>query len=258
MYEYRSIHNTQFKKHTKLQQKKYRDMYNAYCLEGEHSVIEALRHTASLIECFYVLEGTSLACYEEIRATNQLHIPCFSISKEALKKLSLLPSPPTVIAIMKKVDETTFEIKLENSQRILCLYDIQDPGNAGTLIRSAVAFGYDAVLFSGNSVDRYHPKVLRSTQGLEFYIPVYERVSLHDDRLKEHHFIGTTLTGIPLKDYQLPKQKAHLLILGNEGNGLPQDIQQNVDDHVTIEMQPCVESLNVGVAGALCMYHFGG
>ncbi|MFA5696425.1 MAG: RNA methyltransferase, partial [Bacilli bacterium] len=139
--------------------------------------------------------------------------------------------------------------------KVLVLDRIQDPGNLGTILRSASAFNIDTIVISDDSVDLYHPKVIRSTQGiffnlniiisnLEVILPVFK---------KTHHIIGTDVNnGIDVSQYQFPE--AFALIMGNEGSGINTDFQKLCSDFIYIKMNKTCESLNVAIATSIILY----
>ena len=150
-----SLNNEHIKELNKLKEKKYRDQEGLFLLEGEHLVIEALKHNT--IEELIVLEDTSFES-DNIKTT--------IVSKEVMKKLSSMDSYPSVIGVSKKIEEK------EMGNKVLILEDIQDPGNLGTMIRSAVAFDIDTIILSPKTVDLYNSKVIRATQGMIFSINI--------------------------------------------------------------------------------------
>ena len=149
---YTSIENPRIKEYKKLQQKKYRDKTSLFLIEGEHLVLEAMK--AGYLETLLVLEGVNFS----------LEVDTMVVSKSILSYLSSLDTPQPIMGVCKKIEPK--EIK----GNVFALENIQDPGNLGTIIRSAVAFGIDTLLISSDSVDLYNEKVLRATQGLLFHM----------------------------------------------------------------------------------------
>ena len=145
--------------------------------------------------------------------------------------------------------------KLEKVPKGLVLYldGIADPGNLGGLIRSAVSFKVSAILLSEDCVDIYNPKVVRSTMSALFKKPIYQ-VS-HKDllALSSHQLVAADLEGDKLESYQWDENS--ILVLGNEAHGVSPDLKTSLK-RVTIEMEKNMESLNVNVAGSICMYDY--
>ena len=237
---YTSIDNKKIKDIKKLNTKKYRDKEGLFLVEGEHLVLEAYK-TGCLVELL-LEEETVLP----------LDIETNYISNNVLNYISELDTPQKVIGICKKKNEN------ELGNRILVLDDIQDPGNLGTIIRSCVAFNIDSIILSDNSVDLYNSKVVRASQGLIFHINII-RKNLFDiiPRLKEmnYYIYGTKVTcGHDLKN--LEKKEKFVIIMGNEGNGMHDEISELCDEYIYINMNDACESLNVGVATSIILYEF--
>jgi|GEM_PF-530718 len=149
------------------------------------------------------------------------------------------------------------ENKLIDGKRYLILDDLQDPGNIGTLIRTALAFSIDQVILSNNCVDLYNDKLLRSMQGANFHINcIYDDLKTVISTLKKNNvkIIGSALeNGQDIKQIKISEKMA--FIVGNEGNGMNKDILQECDYVGYIPINT-IESLNVAIAGSIMMYHF--
>lgn len=228
-----SVQNEKIKNYAKLNEKKYRDEENLFIAEGFHLVEEAKKY----------------GIVKEVLTTNP-NIEGTLVSEEVMKKLTNQKSVVEVCAVCHKLD------KKEITNKILILDIIQDPGNVGTLIRSAVAFGFDTIVME-NSADIYSSKVLRATQGAIFKLNIIN-TNIIDfiKKLKDYKIYGTSLkNGVPLK--QIEKSQKLAIILGNEGNGVRDELLDITDKNIFIEITN-MESLNVGVAGAILMYELGG
>ena len=227
-----SVNNERIKEFSKLNMKKYRDETGMFIVEGEHLVEEALKYME-------VVEVFSLDGREK---TTQ-------VSESVMAKLSDLKSVPPILAILKKKENT-----IPNGN-ILILDNIQDPGNLGTIIRSAKAFDFKAIILSDDSVDEYNSKVIRASEGMMFSTNII-RVNLNDFLLdiKNNYDILTTDVngGENISDFKSEFDIA--LIMGNEGNVVRQEIAALADKKIYIPMSDGVESLNVGVAASILMY----
>lgn len=227
-----SVNNEKIKKYSKLNEKKYRDKENMFIVEGEHLVEEAL-------EKGIVIDIFSLE--EKENSTR--------VSIEVMKKLSNLSNPPKILAVVKKIEERKI------NGNVLVLDDIQDPGNLGTIIRSAVSFGIDTIVASKNTVDVYNSKVIRATEGMLFKINYLKRdlvefIKANKDTLT---FITTDVrTGKDIKDIEIPGNYA--LIMGNEGNGVSDAVSELVPNKVNIKISEKCESLNVSIATSILLY----
>ena len=235
---YTSTENKKIKYIKKLNKKKYRDEYNEFLIEGEHLVIEAYK--CGILKELILEEGSNF----------NLDINTSYVTSNILKFISELDNPPKVMGICsKKQDE-------EIGNKVLLLDDIQDPGNLGTIIRSSVAFNIDTIVLSTFSVDLYNSKVLRATQGMIFNINIIERdlkeliIKLKKDGYKIY---GTKVNGgKSLKNVE--KREKFAIIMGNEGNGVKEDILNLCSDYIYIDMNSACESLNVGVATSIILY----
>ena len=162
-------------------------------------------------------------------------------------------SPPDVLALCKMANDNVVL-----GEKILLLDGIQDPGNLGTIIRSAVAFNVDTICLSPDTVDIYNPKVLRSTQGMIFHTNIIikslkEIISMLKER--EIPIYGTRVDyGIDVSTLREKDRKKYALVMGNEGNGVSEEILDMCDEYIYISMNPDVESLNVGVATSIILY----
>lgn len=238
-----SLNNEHIKEINKLKEKKYRDQTNSFLIEGEHLVYEALKY--NLIKELIVLEEKEF---------NSKNIKITYVSKEVMKKLSSMDSYPNVIGICRKKEENTI------GSKILILEDIQDPGNLGTIIRSAVAFDIDTIILSPKTVDLYNPKVIRSTQGMLFNINIIvKELTETIIKLKEKNYkiYGTKVdNGNDVRN--ITKQEKFALIIGNEGNGMSDEISELCDECLYIKMNNSVESLNAGVAASILIYELRG
>ena len=236
-----SINNEYIKEISKLNEKKYRDKSNKYLIEGLHLVTEALKY--DIIDTIIIREDFS---YE----TNIKHI---IVSNEVMKKLSDNPSIPKIMAVVNKKESTI------KGNKILLLDRLQDPGNLGTIIRSAVAFNFDTIILSNDTVDLYNSKVLRSTQGMLFNINILRQdLTNVINELKNNNYTiyGTKVdNGYDVKEINNINKFA--LIIGNEGTGISDNILKQCDKYLYIKMNNNCESLNAGVAASILMYEMG-
>ena len=228
-----SINNQLVKDTTKLHQKKHRDKTGLFLVEGYHLYEEALK--SGEIETVFTTDET-------ITGDNVI-----TVTPQVLEKLSQIKTPQAVLSVCKKV------YKRELSDKVLILQEVQDPGNLGTLMRSALAFGFKTIVLD-NTVDIYNDKVLRSTQGAIFKMNIIES-NTNDfmEKYTDYTYYGTEMFGSDLLTVFKPSKVA--IILGNEGSGLSQETLENTAQNITIKMQE-TESLNVGVAGSIIMHYF--
>ena len=228
-----SLQNEKIKNYAKLNEKKYRDESNLFIAEGLHLVEEAKKY----------------GIVKEILTTNP-NIDGTLVSEEVMKKLTNQKSVVEACAICEKLNKT------EITNKILILDTIQDPGNIGTLIRSAISFGFDTIVMEA-CADIYSSKVLRATQGAIFKLNIINaKIDTFINSLKGYKIYGTSLkNGVGLKTIEKTDKLA--IILGNEGNGVRSELLEMTDKNIFIEITN-MESLNVGVAGGILMYELGG
>ena len=238
-----SLENEKIKRIVKLHSKKYRDQFGRYLVDGEHLIKEAYKN--GLLEEIFLLENSQI----------DIDIDKTFVSEQVMKKISPLDSVPNMIGVCHKKKE-----KNELGNHILILDEIQDPGNLGTIIRSAVAFNVDTIVLSLNTVDLYNSKVLRASQGMFAYINIIRRDT--NKIIKEIKELNIPVYGTNVVDgYDVKKIESKdkfCLVMGNEGQGLRKEIQELCDKNLYIPMNKNVESLNVGVACSILLYELGG
>ena len=234
-----STTNSTIKTLRKLKQKKYRDEMKAYLVEGDHLVTEALK--ANQVE---LLISTK-------HIDSELEV--LEVSEEVMAKLAFTKSPQSIMAKCRMQKE----IQLKEGRRYLLLDDLQDPGNIGTLIRTALAFSIDQVILSNNCVDLYNDKLLRSMQGANFHLScIYGNLTQLISQLQEK---GVVVIGSALENgkniAQINRYSKMAFVVGNEGNGMNPEVLAKCDDIGYIPINT-IESLNVAIAGSIMMYHF--
>lgn len=235
-----SLQNETIKEIMKLKQKKYRDETGLFLIEGYHLIEEAKK-----VGCI----DTIITTQEESDDEKTLYV-----SLQVMSKLAFTKTPQPIMAVCHKVQDQQLFI---DGQRYLLLDRVQDPGNVGTMIRTALAFDYDQVIMSEDCVDLYNDKVIRSTQGAMFQMNICIMnlreaiIKLQNQGVKVY---GTCLQNASsINSYAI--KKAMAFVMGNEGQGISQDILDLCDERLYIPIQ-MIESLNVGVAAGITMYHF--
>ena len=236
---YSSIDNKTIKDIKKLNNKKYRDKTNLFLVEGEHLVSEASKK--GFIKTLILEENTSF----------KLDVDTIYVTRNVINYISELDTPQNIMAICEKKSDNKII-----GNKLLILEDIQDPGNLGTIIRSALAFNIDTIILSKNTVDLYNSKVIRGSQGMLFHINIviYDLKEIIPELKKEDYkILGTKVTKAKsLKSIE--KYSRFAIIMGNEGNGMSEEISHLCDDFIYIDMNPLCESLNVGVATSIILY----
>ena len=231
--------NNRIKEVRKLLIRKHSLNKELFLIEGENLIEEAIKN--NLLRELYVLDGHE--CKYDFSYDN--------VSLDVMKSISDMKSTPRLLGVASYVK------KNDLGKRIVLLDGVQDPGNAGTIIRNAVAFGIDTIVFSKDSVSPYNEKVLRSTGGMIFNINIIiddieniiEKIKLNNIKI-----IGTSLReSVSLND--LDKCEKYAVIFGNEGNGVRNDVLDLCDKIIRIDMDDKCESLNVGVSSGIVLYH---
>ena len=227
-----SIHNDNVKYWVSLKNKKIRDKERKFIVEGDHLIEEARKN--NLIE--YII-----SCVDENAD--------FYVTKEVMEKISDQKSISYNAAVVKFIPEDSV------NGNVIILDNLQDPGNLGTIIRSSVAFNIDTIIISDTSVDLYNPKVVRSTEGMIFNLNIIRR-NLEGiiPVLKNlgYKIVGTDVNeGIDVRN--ISKENV-AIIIGNEGNGMSENVKEMCDEFINIKINKSCESLNAGVAASIIMY----
>lgn len=244
-----SVQNPQIKQWKKLLTKKEREKTNTYILEGFHLVEEALRYKEEVLE---------IIISEEVDIPANWDVSDLSLTKvtpEISRMISDTETTQGIFAICQIGIPTTNDL---TGKSYLLLDGVQDPGNLGTMIRTADAAGIDVIILGKGTADMYNPKVLRSAQGSHFHLEFLSG-SLQEwiQKLRDENIpiYGTALeNGVPYKEVEPVPSFA--LILGNEGNGVSKEVLSLTDKNLYIPIFGKSESLNVAVAAGILMYYF--
>lgn len=235
-----SVQNQTIKTLAKLSSKKQRDATGQFLVEGLHLLQEA-KQAGCLLQV-YQLENLPLL----------EGIPTTFCSQGVLNKLSTQKSDAQYIGLCKKISLPIS--KLTGYSKFLFLDHLQDPGNVGTLIRSAYSFGIQAVVLSQNCADPYGPKTIQSSQGALFHLPIFDQIDLlkaiRQLQDKQIPMFGAALHQKAVTLHDLPIPKEFGIVIGNEGQGIEKEILQACDECVYIQMV-AFESLNAAIAGSI-------
>lgn len=252
-----SAHNPVVKEVKLLKAKKHRDEKKLFFIEGIRFVHEALKEKAEIIR---VLISEDLArgkggeeILELFACSNyETHM----VSSRVFKEVSDTDNPQGILAVIKAKSYTLDEI-LEKGSFFVILDSVQDPGNLGTIVRTADAAGADGLILSKGCVDLYNPKVLRSTMGSIFHIPAYLNCDILEtiDILKARS-IKVYAAHLKGKEsyFDIDMKDNVAVIIGNEANGISNEAASRADVLVKIPMPGRAESLNASVAAGLLMY----
>lgn len=231
-----------------IEKRRARHKEHRFVVEGPHLVDEA----QDLID--FVIYSEELPILAKLRVKG---IECLKISRQQFSKLSEVETPQGILAVVK---EKTFGLKdlLESkSPLIIFCVELQDPGNLGTIIRTADAVAASGVILSKGTVDLYNAKVIRSSMGSIFHLPIVQVDDINETiqyfKQKKIKIIATEVNAGT--DYFAVDLKAPAMVLvGNEGAGLPKDVIALADEVVKIPMPGRAESLNAAISAAVLLY----
>lgn len=231
-----SVSNQNFKFISKLKMRKYRDKENSFIIESRKLVDEAIASSAK-IDFVFLRQGVSFETGYKTLVFN-----------EALfNKLSSMTSPDGIGAVIKKK-----EVREISSPKILLLDGINDPGNLGTMVRSAEAFGFIDVILLPGTVDLYNEKTLRASMGSVFRLNIQDMTYDDVKKLKpSYKVLSADMDGLDIRDYK--KDSKIIIAIGNEANGLSQTMREITDDFIKIPMEGEIESLNAAIAASIIM-----
>lgn len=233
-----SVNNERVKYWTKLKDKKYQKETGLFLVEGEHLVEEACN--AGLFREAIVLDGV-VVDYESVTY----------VSENIMKKITSLTNIPKIIGVVEMIKPR------EIRGNVLIIDKVQDPGNMGTIIRSALAFNIDTIIMGEGCVSIYNPKVVRASEGMMFHLNIIEaNIKMMVSELKRggYKIYTTDVTGgNELSNIVFNEKTA--IIVGNEGSGVSEEIKPLCDEKIYIKMNDMCESLNVGVATSIILYH---
>lgn len=241
-----SAQNEYIKKIAKLGSKKHREEAGLFIAEGEHLVEMALS------SCFLIENIIMSESYYKKNGDKFLK-DIILVPDSVFSKISDAKAPQGVMAVIKMPD---FKKSASEGKYIYC-DNLQDPGNLGTVIRTADAFSFDGVIVSKDSADVFSPKVIRSSQGSLFNIDILvgaDILTLKDLKEKGAKITATALYGDSVKLCDMKISENNIFVIGNEGSGVSEEILKISDEVAYIPMTGKAESLNVGVAAAILMY----
>lgn len=249
-----STQNEQIKHVKKLQEKSsYRRKERQFIVEGKKSLMEVpvedILHIY-VTEVAYDREKTFLVPFEEV---NKVTL----VGESVLKHLSDEMTPQGMLGLIRMNSIEMKDLNLKDAPLLIALERIQDPGNLGTIIRTADAVGASGVLLSKDCVDLYNPKVIRATMGSLFHLPIVEQVELLE-AVEKLQKLGCKVYGAALTNsvdaFENDYTTSTCFVIGNEGQGLTEDLQSATSGNVRIPMPGRAESLNASIAASVLLY----
>ncbi len=239
MLEIMSKNNQKIKDACALKMKKVRQEKGLFLMEGIKNLDMALKF--GVVKQIFTSIGLPKLKQD---------VECYKVNDEVLRKLANSENPEGVVFVCEQLKPKKDP---KDYHKIVYLDQINDPGNLGTILRTAVAFNYDAVILSKSSVDLYNEKVVAASKGALFLIDAF-----YDDianYISNRTVIVSALDGaVPLST--CPKEENFVLVLGNESHGVSPEIIKKADKVVKIEMEDAIDSLNVAVAAGILMNYF--
>lgn len=229
----------------KLHQKKYRTEFGHFLVEGEHLILElekaATKNPALTQSELFVTES-----YKDFPSQFKKHL----VSEKHMVQLSDTKTPQGIIAVAPLIKTP---VNQSANEKTIFLYEVQDPGNLGTILRSLAWFGNFRCLLSPSSVDPYNPKVVRSSMGAIFHVPIELDVPLETIASRFKSIATLDMNGAALSDKHFKEFDCY--VFGNEARGVPREVLQAMNAQAfTIAGSGAIESLNLASAVNMCVY----
>ncbi len=254
-----SLENPKIKTIRSLHMKKYRNKLNKYLIEGKRIVKEAIKHhipiDAIVLSATYL---NNIQDLDRVMLENLKDVEILQVTDKVFHSLTTTKTPQGILAVVSKKSLTLPESlkKLPDKPFIITLDNLQDPGNMGTIIRTAEAAGADLILVSKESTDPFGDKALRASMGAAFLIPVIEVEGT--EYLKTLDEVGVVSVATDLtaeKEYtDLNFCTGINVIIGNEAHGVTQEVLSKVMEKVIIPIDGSIDSLNASIAAGILIY----
>jgi len=241
-----------------LSEKKYRDREGAYIIEGPNMVREALSKSGKARFIFMRAESASEEILEIARIADEQGLAVYQVSDSVYSKISAAQSPQGIMAIIDKPECSRDDFfSLCKDKNILVIDKLQDPGNIGTLLRTAEAAGFGGAVFIKGSGDPFSPKAVRAASGAAQRVPIIFTESARDTialiKSKGKRIVATAMAGSKIY-YEADLARDAAIVVGNEGNGAEDEILDGADEIIRIPMDGETESLNAAIASAIIMF----
>ncbi|SER90359.1 TrmH family RNA methyltransferase [Salipaludibacillus aurantiacus] len=242
-----SAQNAKIKAWKKLHTKKERDKSGLFLIEGKHLIEEALKSQLN-IKDLVIQEGRQMPEEWNVKELTKVYV-----TDRVMKELAETETPQGIVAVCEQPEKENLPL---DDGKYLFIDAVQDPGNLGAMIRTADAAGMSGVVLGQGTADPYNGKVIRSTQGSLFHLPI-QKMNLEEavEICKENKLpvFGTSLKGSTYTAIQ--PQKKFALIVGNEGSGVNPGLLEQTDQNLYIPIFGEAESLNVAIATGILLYH---
>ncbi len=247
-----------------LAEKKRRDLAGCYVVEGPNLIREALKQGVKLRSVFFEQTGGESASREEelaqlisLAAGSNLPMELYALSREAFSKIAQTDTPQGVLAVAEKKNDTEEDFFKAKAGNVLVLDRIQDPGNLGTLLRTAEAAGLSGAMLLKGCGDVYSPKAVRAAAGTLFRLPLLF-VATPREAMDILHKNNKRIYATAARDstfyFRCALAENAAIVVGNEGNGVAEEFLTGADQIISIPMEGSTESLNAALAGGIIMY----
>lgn len=240
-----------------LARKKDRLAEGRFLVEGPQSVRELLQHAAGSVETVYATMGGESWHLELEHLADVAGVEIVRVTEEVLAAMAETVQPQGVIAVAR-IERSELAEVLRGARLVAILHEVRDPGNAGTVLRAADAAGADAVVITGESIDPWHPKVVRSTTGSLFHLPVVVsqdlRETLEAARGAGLAVVAADVHGDDLRPNDRGLAMPTAWVFGNEARGLREEDRALADTALRLPIYGQAESLNLATAASVCLY----
>ena len=257
---YPGVHPPRLKAARRLNKRAFRQRERAFLAEGPQAVAEAF-HCGARVTDLFVTVPARTRHGDLVAAIATAGIPVHVVSGEVMDELAQTVTPQGLLAVCGFVDVPLAEVARAKPALVALLANVRDPGNAGTVLRTADAAGAHAVVFADASVDPYNGKCVRASAGSLFHLPVVAGTRLEDAvvTLREAGLRIVAADGRAGRSLDDPEVQARLAeptawMFGNEAWGLPPELVALADEPVAVPIYGRAESLNLAAAAAVCLY----
>jgi TrmH family RNA methyltransferase len=242
----------------KLAKRSAREKTGLFLAEGPQAVTEALAFRAGAVVEVFAASPALERLGAILRSAADAGVPVHEVTEQVLAAMSDTVTPQGVLAVCRQPVVELGDLLAGSPRLLAILEEVRDPGNAGTVIRAADAAGADGVILTGSSVDAYNPKVVRSTTGSIFHLPVVRGVDLAPT-LEAVRAAGLRVLAADVKGDELPALREELSrptawLFGNEAHGLEDSQLELADRVVKVPIYGAAESLNLATAASVCLY----
>lgn len=254
--EITSVSNPRVKSWASLSEKKGRDKLGMFIVEGPHLVVGALNQAVIVPECVVYDRGKGIPEEVVAAAAERPGIEWIAVSPEIMAKCTDTVQPQGIFAVLPKFTQLADRLLEATNSLVIVADGVQDPGNLGTIIRSADAVGATGVVLGRGCADLYNPKTVRSTMGSLFHLPIVETdlgEVLSAARERGVQLVSAALDAAA-SCYDMDYRASSWFIVGNEARGVSPEAEQYVTHRVRIPMRGGAESLNVAMASTILLY----